>query len=105
MRMHLEGVKNGLPPPAPVAITVEITIAPPLAPASYFEVAVAVITSEDAARKRVAAIRSAAVHTAVARVVTVNKLAAFPIHVRDSASPPLAHSRGRYTQHHQESQH
>ena len=87
MRMHLEGVKNALPVPAPVAIVLEIVVA--ITASAHDElVALAAITPGDEAPCSEAAIRAAPIPATVAGVVAVNKL--FTL-LTQAATTPLCH--------------
>ena len=107
MRMRLEGVKKGLgSSSAPVTIGIAISISATSSGSIPIAIAVAgpAGASEDTIGKTYVAIRSAAIHTAIARVVTVNKLRAFLIHLRDPAAASLTQNFRRDTQDHQQYQ-
>jgi len=99
MRMHLEGVKNGLPAMTPPVIVVEVALATsPIirvamatSPTDIVEVAVVTMTSIPVVKA--VAIRSAPIPTTVTRVVTVNKLFTLLIEmcIPPTTSTPLSH--------------
>ena len=93
-----------LPVTTPVSIVAVITIAMATSAIDEIVVAPSSVTSENVSESRTT-IGSASIQTTVTCVVTVNKLGALLIQIRNSATTPLAHRVGRHTQHRQQRQH
>ena len=100
MRMHLEGVKKGLPAVTPRSIMTVVSIVVPVSATDGVVVAVPAMASEDVARPPVATVRSAAIPATITCIVAVNKLGALFIKLRTSAAAPLTHGCGRQAKGH-----
>jgi hypothetical protein len=92
--MALEGVKKGLRPSTPNRIEITISIATTSNDSIEVAIPVAIpaTASENAIAQAYISIRSASVQAAIARVMTVNKLSALLIQLRDPAATALTQS-------------